>query len=289
MISSLVFDVDHGIGTCRVVTCDSLFDPTTSRVIWIEEACFDFFDELFQDQQTSCSPVSAVYQCHLKFQLCCSWFFLGFLCCFLFVCFLWLIGLLLVCFFSSTFCSCAVAPLPSLSALSTLTVAAKNSSQNLQDIVVPRISDRRLVRNISGQIDQVHPPWFQRYSEKGSKKRLDNSLKSGLRDMVLSAPPKPVGRQMCDTWIIFTDGACAPESQEGSIGGLIISPCGVCHSFFSETVPKNVLSEFFRFSKNPIHELEILPALGACLAWGRLFARALVVYYTDNESSRMAL
>ena len=58
--------------------------------------------------------------------------------------------------------------------------------------------------------------------------------------------------------------------------------------FFSEAVPTDVLSGLFRFSKNPIHELEILPVLAACVAWGRLFAGALIVYCIDNESSRMA-
>ena len=127
--------------------------------------------------------------------------------------------------------------------------------------------------------------------ERGGRKRLDDTLRKNLlllRDRVLSAPPITIGRQMCDTWIIFTDGACSPENKEGSIGGLIISPCGVCHSYFSEAVPEKVLTEFFKFSKNPIHELEVLPVLAACDVWGTLFAGALIVYYIDNESSRMA-
>ena len=41
-------------------------------------------------------------------------------------------------------------------------------------------------------------------------------------------------------------------------------------------------------SKNPIHELEVLPVLIACKEWGQHFSGSLVVYYVDNESARMA-
>ena len=90
--------------------------------------------------------------------------------------------------------------------------------------------------------------------ERGGKRRLDDSLKGSLlllRDRVLSAPPITVGRQMCDTWIIFTDGACTPESQEGSIGGLIISPCGVCHSSSVKLCPRMCCRGFSGFQKTP--------------------------------------
>lgn len=90
--------------------------------------------------------------------------------------------------------------------------------------------------------------------ERGGKRRLDDSLKGSLlllRDRVLSVPPITVGRQMCDTWIIFTDGACTPESQEGSIGGLIISPCGVCHSSSVKLCPRMCCRGFSGFQKTP--------------------------------------
>ena len=127
--------------------------------------------------------------------------------------------------------------------------------------------------------------------ERGGRSRLDESIKASLlllRDRVLHAPPVMVGRELTDTWIVFTDGACNPEAKEGSIGGLIISPSGVCVSFFSGLVPNFVLAEFFKCSKNPIHELEVLPVLAASDAWGHLFAKSLIVFYIDNESSRMA-
>ena len=128
-------------------------------------------------------------------------------------------------------------------------------------------------------------------TERNGRNRLDDSLKTSLlllRDRVLDAPPVCIGRPLSDTWIVFTDGACSPETQTGSIGGMVISPCGVCTSFFSGAVPERIMSRFFEVSKNPIHELEVLPVVAACDMWGTWFAGALVVYYIDNESARMA-
>eukprot|EP00435_Cladocopium_sp_Y103_P063423 s272_g25.t1 len=78
------------------------------------------------------------------------------------------------------------------------------------------------------------------------------------------------------------------RTLEGSIGGLILSPHGQCLSYFSEAVPVDILNEFFKVSCNPIHKLAVLPVLVACLLWGEEFASALLVYYIDNESARMA-
>ena len=129
------------------------------------------------------------------------------------------------------------------------------------------------------------------FLDKGGRNKLDDCIKISLlllRDRVLCAPPVKLGKPLSETWIVFTDGACNPERHEGSVGGLLVSPCGICTSFFSAAVPADVLKEFFHVSKNPIHELEVLPVLIACMEWGRLFSGSLVVYYVDNESARMA-
>eukprot|EP00435_Cladocopium_sp_Y103_P075258 s153_g55.t1 len=128
-------------------------------------------------------------------------------------------------------------------------------------------------------------------TEKGGRKKLDPSISGSLlalRDRVLNSAPISVSRPLTDTWIIFTDGACNPDLRQGSVGGLILSPHGQCLSYFSEVVPFDILSEFFNVSCNPIHELEVLPVLIACLLWGKDFSKSLVVYYIDNESARMA-
>ena len=48
------------------------------------------------------------------------------------------------------------------------------------------------------------------------------------------------------------------------------------------------MNELLKDSANPIHELEVLPVLVACLLWGSRYSGALIVYYIDNESARMA-
>ena len=128
-------------------------------------------------------------------------------------------------------------------------------------------------------------------TEKDGKRDLDNSIRYSLlvlRDRVLSAPPLKIGVTLTNNWLIFTDGACNPELKQGSIGGLIIDPWGRCLSFFSSRVPADVADFFFKDSANPIHELEVLPVLVACMEWGVWFSGALAVYYIDNERARMA-
>ena len=126
---------------------------------------------------------------------------------------------------------------------------------------------------------------------KTSPKDIDNSMRYSLltlRDRVLSAPPVRVSVALTDAWLVFTDGACSPELRQGSIGGVILDPLGRCQSFFSSMVPEDVMTELFKDSENPIHELEVLPVLVACLLWGSRYSGALIVYYIDNESARMA-
>ena len=123
------------------------------------------------------------------------------------------------------------------------------------------------------------------------RRKLDESLKYSLltlRDRVLTAPPVSISPCTNHTWIVFTDGACNPERNEGSVGGLLLDPCGRCQSFFSSAVPGDVMADLMEQSQNPIHELEVLPVLIACETWGKRFEGSLVVYYIDNESARMA-
>ena len=109
-----------------------------------------------------------------------------------------------------------------------------------------------------------------------------------LWGVFVEAPTSPNQRNLHSTWLVFTDGACNQEDMTGSVGGVIYDPSGSCVSFFGEAVPTAIMEDLFRRSKNPIHELEVLPVLIASLAWGHHFTCAQVVYYIDNESARMA-
>ena len=76
----------------------------------------------------------------------------------------------------------------------------------------------------------------------------------------------------------------------GSVGGVLFDPAGQCLRFSDsgEEVPPHIMRDLFARSKNPIHELEVLPVFVAALLWGEANACSQVVYYIDNESSRMA-
>ena len=109
-----------------------------------------------------------------------------------------------------------------------------------------------------------------------------------LQRRISDGRPLEIQRNLHSTWLVFTDGACNQEDMTGSVGGVIYDPSGSCASFFGEAVPTAIMEDLFRRSKNPIHELEVLPVLIASLAWGHHFTCAQVVYYIDNESARMA-
>ena len=54
-------------------------------------------------------------------------------------------------------------------------------------------------------------------------------------------------------------------------------------------MPDCILNRLFELSKNPIHELEVLPVLLAANLWSVYLAKAQTVWYIDNESARMAM
>ena len=124
-----------------------------------------------------------------------------------------------------------------------------------------------------------------------SRGSMNNTLKQCLEflaDRVLQAGPVFIHRCLSDTWIIFTDGACSPEETSGSVGGVLVSPKGIVMEYFSEKVPGDVTTRLFKESKNPIHELEVLPVLMALQLWHGKLQKSQVVFYIDNESARMA-
>ena len=112
--------------------------------------------------------------------------------------------------------------------------------------------------------------------------------RKSLQQRISDGRPLKIERNLHSTWLVFTDGACNQEDMKGSVGGVIYDPSGACVSFFGEAVPAAIMEDLFRRSKNPIHELEVLPVLIAALAWGHHFTCSQVVYYIDNESARMA-
>lgn len=127
---------------------------------------------------------------------------------------------------------------------------------------------------------------------RGRMLAFDEDLRRALEFLlhrVNSSQPILVTKKLEECWFIFTDGACEADDECGSIGGVLVSPSGECLRYFSSDVPSNILRVLLRDSKNPIHELEVMPVLVSLMLWAEFVSFSPLVHYIDNESSRMAL
>ena len=110
-----------------------------------------------------------------------------------------------------------------------------------------------------------------------------------LRGMLVSTRPLVISKSLCSTWIIFTDGAYEPDAVHPStVGGVLISPCGVVTECFGEALAGSLTTELLAESKHPIYELEVLPPLIAAQVWGPYITGAPVVFFLDNDAARAA-
>ena len=128
--------------------------------------------------------------------------------------------------------------------------------------------------------------------QKDELSESDCAIVHALIERVATAKPVDVGTSFMDTWYIFTDGACEDGElgiKSGGVGGVLISPCGRYLQHFGGEVPKEWMDHLLRYSKHPIHELEILPVFISFYLWKSFISNAQVVHYTDNDSCRFAL
>ena len=92
------------------------------------------------------------------------------------------------------------------------------------------------------------------------------------------------------TWFIFSDGACEGDLEKlGSIGAVLVSPCGVPVEFLSEKVPVAWMDHFLQSSNHPIYELELLPVWISLVEWEGHLENSQCVFYLDNEAARGSL
>ena len=111
-----------------------------------------------------------------------------------------------------------------------------------------------------------------------------------LKERVLCAPPTKIRATSLSTWFIFSDGACEGEvAKEGSVGAVLVSPCGVACEFFAEMVPKTWMDAFLASSRHPIFELELLPVWISLVQWEGHLSNSQCVFYLDNEAAKGAL
>ena len=98
--------------------------------------------------------------------------------------------------------------------------------------------------------------------------------------MLISTRPLEISKYLCSTWIICTDGVYEPDSTNPStVGGVLISPCGITTECFGEAIHDSLTTEPFAESKHPIYELEVLPPLLAAQIWGHYIIGAPVVFF----------
>ena len=110
-----------------------------------------------------------------------------------------------------------------------------------------------------------------------------------LKDRVLGAPPVCISCRSLESWIIFVDGACEGDIDKlGTIGAVLIDPCGNFRFHISEVVPDSFMQKCV-YSKNPIYKLEILPQLVALICWSDLIRNSQCVFYGDNDAARASM
>ena len=114
---------------------------------------------------------------------------------------------------------------------------------------------------------------------------LKDTLKQ-LLERVQKSTPIEISTRLFSTWICFTDGACEKRS---SVGAVLVDPTGKAVYTFGGELPAELEERFFRNSKHPIYEVELLPVLISLLIWGESFSRSQVVYYVDNEAAKAGL
>ena len=178
-------------------------------------------------------------------------------------------------------------------------------SQTIQSLLENQRVSRKDAEKLRGRLQ-----WFESFalgrtaqqalrvvSGLASNSRADDSLSTleiealdFLRNRVLRAPPTRIQTTNLDTWIVFSDGACEGSSvKEGSIGAVLINPLGTPVAFFSEVLPKEVMTSFLLDSDHPIFELELLPVFIAVLLWNNCLKHSQCVFYVDNEAAQGAL
>ena len=107
-----------------------------------------------------------------------------------------------------------------------------------------------------------------------------------LLERVENGGPVTVSSKIFATWFCFTDGAC--ESR-ASIDGVLINPSGQAVFSFGDFLPENLEEIFYKESKHPIYEVELLPVLVAAMLWGDTMSQCQAVFFLDNDAAKVGL
>ena len=96
-----------------------------------------------------------------------------------------------------------------------------------------------------------------------------------LLDRVRAGKPIVVSRKLFSTWVCFTDGAC---ENKASMGAVLIGPAGNAFGYFGGEFPEELQSHFYRESKHPIYEVELLPTLVTIIVWKEVLQSCQIVF-----------
>ena len=107
-----------------------------------------------------------------------------------------------------------------------------------------------------------------------------------LLERVQSSQPVEVSTKIFSTWICFTDGAC---EDKATVGAVLVNPLGSAVCAFGAELPCDLQALFYKESKHPIYEVELLPVLLSLMIWGSQLRQCQVVYYLDNEAAKAGL
>jgi hypothetical protein len=107
-----------------------------------------------------------------------------------------------------------------------------------------------------------------------------------LLERIRVGKPIVVSKRLFSTWVCFTDGAC---ENKASIGGVLIGPNGSAFGCFGGELPIAVQEFFYRESRHPIYEVELLPVLVAVTIWKEVLQSCQIVFYIDNEAAKAGL
>ena len=107
-----------------------------------------------------------------------------------------------------------------------------------------------------------------------------------LLERIRVGKPIVVSKRLFSTWVCFTDGAC---ENKVSIGGVLIGPNGSAFGCFGGELPIAVQEFFYRESRHPIYEVELLPVLVAVTIWKEVLQSCQIVFYIDNEAAKAGL
>ena len=67
-----------------------------------------------------------------------------------------------------------------------------------------------------------------------------------LRRLLIDSTPLRISKALGTAWIIFTDGAYEPDSPHPStVGGILVSPCGVITEYFGEQLMQTLTKIFY--------------------------------------------